>query len=68
MQEGITSRVLEGLAVAISLTRGDFAVANTTGFLLALGEYLSDSTARRSDKRHHFAQISMTSDDQMFCP
>ncbi|RWR27343.1 heavy metal translocating P-type ATPase [Sinirhodobacter populi] len=47
--EGITSRVLEGLAVAISLTRGDYAVANTTGFLLSLGEYLSETTARRSD-------------------
>ncbi|MFC3061608.1 heavy metal translocating P-type ATPase [Paenirhodobacter populi] len=48
-REGITSRVLEGLAVAISLARGDFAVANTTGFLLSLGEYLSETTARRSD-------------------
>ena len=48
-QEGITSRVLEGLAVVISLARGDYAVANTTGFLLSLGEYLSESTARRSD-------------------
>lgn len=47
--DGVTSRVLEGLAVSISLSRGDYAVANTTGFLLALGEYLSESTARRSD-------------------
>jgi cation-transporting P-type ATPase C len=42
--------VLEALAVSISLSRGDYIVANTTNFLLALGEYLSDTTARRSDR------------------
>ena len=49
-EKGITSRVLEGLAVSISLSRGDYLVANTTNFLLALGEYLSQTTARRSDR------------------
>ena len=49
-RRGITARVLEGLAVAISLWRGDYTVANTTNFLLALGEYLSQTTARRSDR------------------
>ncbi len=42
--------MLEALAVSISLSRGDYIVANTTNFLLALGEYLSDTTARRSDR------------------
>lgn len=49
-RKGMTSRVLEGLAVSISLWRGDYRVANTTNFLLALGEYLSETTARRSDR------------------
>ncbi len=49
-KEGITSQVLEGLAVSISLSRGDYVVANTTNFLLALGTYLSETTARRSDR------------------
>jgi len=49
-ESGITTRVLEALAVSISLSRGDYIVANTTNFLLALGEYLSDTTARRSDR------------------
>ena len=49
-REGITSQVLEGLAVSISLSRGDYVVANTTNFLLALGTYLSETTARRSDR------------------
>ncbi|PKU24718.1 heavy metal translocating P-type ATPase [Telmatospirillum siberiense] len=46
---GVTSHVLEGVAVAISLARGDYLAANTTTFMLALGEYLENSIARRSD-------------------
>ncbi|WP_407279582.1 heavy metal translocating P-type ATPase [Aromatoleum evansii] len=46
---GISSHVLEAMAVSISLARGDFSAANTTTFMLALGEYLEDSIARRSD-------------------
>lgn len=46
---GVTSHVLEGMAVAISLARADYTAANTTTFMLALGEYLEDSIARRSD-------------------
>ena len=46
---GITSHVLEALAVAISAARRDFTAANTTLFMLALGEYLEHSIARRSD-------------------
>lgn len=49
LNEGITSHVLEALAVAISAGRHDFIAANTTTFMLALGEYLENSIARRSD-------------------
>ncbi len=50
VENGITSHVLEALAVAISIGRRDFLAANTTSFLLALGEYLEHSIARRSDE------------------
>ncbi|MFC2972262.1 heavy metal translocating P-type ATPase [Azotobacter bryophylli] len=46
---GITSHVLEALAVGISIGRGDFLAANITTFLLALGGYLEASIERRSD-------------------
>lgn len=49
INKGITSHVLEALAVAISIGRKDFLAANTTSFLLALGEYLEHSIERRSD-------------------
>lgn len=48
-EAGVTSHVLEGMAVAISLARADYTAANTTTFMLALGEYLEESIARRSD-------------------
>lgn len=47
--EGINSHVLEALAVAISTASGDHVAANATVFMLALGEYLEHSIARRSD-------------------
>ncbi|MGQ0708304.1 MAG: heavy metal translocating P-type ATPase [Rhodoferax sp.] len=47
--EGFNSHVLEALAVAISTGSGDHTAANTTLFMLALGEYLENSIARRSD-------------------
>ncbi len=47
--KGITSHVLEALAVAISVARRDFLAAHTTSFLLALGEYLEHSIEQRSD-------------------
>ncbi len=46
---GVTSHVLEGLAVSISLARGDYTAANTTTCMLALGDYMETSIARRSD-------------------
>lgn len=48
-ENGITSHVLEAMAVSISLARSDFTAANTTTFMLALGEYMENSIARRSD-------------------
>lgn len=48
-REGVNSHVLEAAAVSISLARRDFTAANTTVFMLALGEYMEDSIARRSD-------------------
>ncbi len=49
-KEGINSHVLEALAVAISTASRDYLAANTTVFMLALGEYLENSIARRSDE------------------
>ncbi|MHB1360822.1 MAG: heavy metal translocating P-type ATPase [Rhodocyclaceae bacterium] len=49
-KEGINSHVLEALAVAISTASQDYLAANTTVFMLALGEYLENSIARRSDE------------------
>lgn len=48
-KEGVNSHVLEAMAVAISTGSRDYAAANTTIFMLALGEYLENSIARRSD-------------------
>lgn len=48
-QRGVTSHVLEALAVTISIARRDFAAAHATALLLALGEYLEHSIERRSD-------------------
>ncbi|MFT3663430.1 heavy metal translocating P-type ATPase [Piscinibacter sp.] len=50
LRRGITSHVLEALAVTISIGRRDYLAANTTSFLLALGEYLEHSIERRSDE------------------
>lgn len=49
LTEGITSRVLEALAVSISLTRNDFRTANSTTFMLSLGEYIEEMTMYKSD-------------------
>ena len=48
-REGINSHGLEALAVAISTGSRDYVAANTTVFMLALGEYLENSIERRSD-------------------
>lgn len=48
-ESGINSRTLEALAVAISLYRRDFKTANSTNFMLALGEYIEELTLYKSD-------------------
>ena len=50
LDKGITSHVLEALAVGISIGRHDYLAANTTAFLLALGEYLEHSIEQRSNE------------------
>ena len=49
-EHGMTSHVLEGMAVAISIARKDYLTANATTFMLSLGEYLEESIARRSQE------------------
>jgi heavy metal translocating P-type ATPase len=49
-ESGLTSHVLEALAVSISVARKDYLAANMTNFMLTLGEYLEESIARRSDE------------------
>lgn len=50
LKNGLSSHVLEAMAVAISMARKDYLAANTTTFMLALGEYMEDSIARSSDE------------------
>ncbi len=50
VENGLTSRALEGLAVSISLARADYTAATTTAFLLTLGEHLENSVVRRADE------------------
>lgn len=49
LSSGVTSRVLEAMAVAISLYRADFYTANSTNFMLTLGEYIEEMTMYKSD-------------------
>ncbi|MDR1529546.1 MAG: heavy metal translocating P-type ATPase [Burkholderiales bacterium] len=49
-EKGIGSHVLEAMAFSISLARQDYPAANTTIFMLSLGEYLEAGIARRSDE------------------
>lgn len=48
-ENGINSRTLEAMAVAISLYLKDFRTANSTNFMLALGEYIEELTMYKSD-------------------
>lgn len=47
--QGITSRVLEAMAIAISLYRRDYRTANSTNFMLTLGEYIEEMSMYKSD-------------------
>ena len=48
-QEGLTSKVLESAAVAISIYRKDYLAANSTNAMLELGEYIEETTVHKSD-------------------
>ncbi len=47
--EGLTSRVLESSAVAISIYRKDYLAANSASAMLELGEYIEETTVHKSD-------------------
>jgi len=47
--EGLTSGVLEAIAVGVSLARKDYMAANGTNVMLALGEYIKETTVHKSD-------------------
>ncbi len=47
--EGLTSKVLESAAVGISVYRKDYLAANSTNTMLALGEYIEETTVHKSD-------------------
>ena len=49
LNEGVTSHVLESLAVAVSLYRSDYTAANITRLLLEIGEYIEATTSQESD-------------------
>jgi heavy metal translocating P-type ATPase len=47
--EGLTSGVLEAMAVGVSVARKDYLSANGTNAMLELGEYIEETTVHRSD-------------------
>ncbi|AFL68886.1 heavy metal translocating P-type ATPase [Sulfurospirillum barnesii] len=47
--EGLTSKVLEAMAVGVSLARADYTAANSTNLMLEIGEYIEETTVHRSD-------------------
>ncbi|MDR1285809.1 MAG: heavy metal translocating P-type ATPase [Campylobacteraceae bacterium] len=49
IKNGLTSKVLEAMAVSVSLARKDYTAANSTNALLELGEYIEETTAQKSD-------------------
>lgn len=49
LNEGLTSKVLESAAVAISIYRKDYLAANSTNAMLELGEYIEETTVHKSD-------------------
>ncbi|MDO8453509.1 MAG: heavy metal translocating P-type ATPase [Sulfurimonas sp.] len=49
LKGGITSEVLESLAIIISLQRKDYFAAATTNFLLEFAEYIEENIEKKSD-------------------
>ncbi|MDR0761685.1 MAG: heavy metal translocating P-type ATPase, partial [Campylobacteraceae bacterium] len=50
LKSGLTSKVLESMAVGVSLARKDYTAANSTNALLELGEYIEETTVQKSDE------------------
>ncbi|MDR1460058.1 MAG: heavy metal translocating P-type ATPase [Campylobacteraceae bacterium] len=50
IKNGLTSKVLEAMAVGVSLARKDYTAANSTNALLELGEYIEETTTQKSDE------------------
>jgi len=48
-EEGLTSGVLESMAVGVSIARKDYLAANSTNAMLELGEYIEETTVHKSD-------------------
>lgn len=48
-REGLTSKVLEAMAVGVSLARRDYTAANSTNVMLEIGEYIEETTVHKSD-------------------
>lgn len=49
LSKGLTSKVLEAMAVGVSLARADYIAANSTNAMLELGEYIEETTVQKSD-------------------
>ncbi|MGP1485676.1 MAG: heavy metal translocating P-type ATPase [Campylobacter sp.] len=49
INEGLTSKVLEAMAVGVSLARSDYTAANGTNLMLTIGEYMEESAVHKSD-------------------
>ena len=49
VSEGLTSGVLESMAVGVSIARKDYLAANSTNAMLELGEYIEETTVHKSD-------------------
>ncbi|MFW6307461.1 MAG: heavy metal translocating P-type ATPase [Campylobacterales bacterium] len=47
-KKGLNAEVLDALAISISLYRGDYFTANTTNFMLELGEYIEGRIEQKS--------------------
>lgn len=49
LTEGLTSKVLEAMAVGVSLARKDYTAANSTNVMLEIGEYIEETMVHKSD-------------------
>lgn len=49
LSEGLTSKVLEAMAVGVSLARKDYTAANSTNLMLEIGEYIEETMVHKSD-------------------